>query len=886
MAQASRVGDSSRVTTVQPAGTVTLVFTDVEGSTKLLDSLGPEEYRRALGEHREALRAAFERHGGYEVDTAGDGFFYAFSTATGAARAVRDTLETLEGGPVRIRVGVHTGEPILDPPKYVGLDVHRAARIMAAAHGGQALLSRSTCDLLGAGFEVRDLGEHRLKDLSAPQRLFQLGVAEFPRPRTLHQTNLPVPATEFLGRSRELDEVVERLRNGVRLLTLTGPGGTGKTRLALQAAAEAADAFDDGVWWVPLAALRDPALVLRHTAQTLDVIEQADRLLEDVLAEMLGGKRMLILLDNAEHLLPRAAESIAAIRDLGGPKLVVTSRERLQLAGEHVYPVPQLTAPEGVGLFTARAVAIDPAFEATGAVTELCDRLDNLPLALELAAARTAVLRPEQILDRLGNRLDLLKGGRDADPRQHTLRATIAWSFDLIDGDESELFSRFAVFAGSATLEAVEEVCGAELDTLASLVDKSLVRREGDRYWMLETIREFGRDQLDEIELEGVVERHGAFYERFAGEAEAGLRGPAAAVWLALVEQELPNLRTGMSRALERGLAGRAARTATGIGRYWHARSSATEGRSWIDQALAAGSMPDSDRSRASRLAGYLAFFQGDLTAAAALFSQSAELAQAAGDVFVEAGSLAGLGWVSRELGDSVASELLERSRALLVHISDPWERSEVLLPLSAGESDESRSRRPAMEEVLALKREAGDVMATSDSLNNLGWDAMLRGDYDDAVSKLEEARAIARELEDAFRIALATGNLGLTAVLQERYRDGLALLRESLVLCLRRGDQWGGAETVLGLAAATAGLAVDELSVRLDSIQRALFAEPGIVYTAILAERLDRPLRSARERLGPERVAAIEGEFRKSTLDLALELLDDQVTSIASPNE
>jgi class 3 adenylate cyclase len=395
--------------TQQPSGTVTLVFTDIEGSTRLLDRLGPDGYRSALGEHRRVVGEAFNRHGGYEVDTAGDGFFYAFPTAAGAAHAAAEAMAALDEGPVRIRVGIHTGEPIVEAPKYVGLDVHRAARIMAAAHGGQALVSQTTRDLLDESFVVRDLGEHRLKDLSAPQRLFQLGTDDFPRPRTLHRTNLPVPATEFLGRDRELAQVVEQLRDGVRLLTLTGPGGTGKTRLALQAAAEAADHFTAGVWFVPLAALRDPGLVLRHTARTLDVVDQPDRPLEDVLAEMLSGKRMLLVLDNAEHLLPDAADAIATLRDLDGPKLVVTSRERLQLTGEHVYPVPQLSPPEAVDLFTARATAVDPSFETEDVVAELCGRPDNLPLAIELAAARTAVLRPGQILERLGTRLDLLR---------------------------------------------------------------------------------------------------------------------------------------------------------------------------------------------------------------------------------------------------------------------------------------------------------------------------------------------------------------------------------------------------------------------------------------------------------------------------------------------
>jgi predicted ATPase/class 3 adenylate cyclase len=871
--------------THQPSGTVTLVFTDIEGSTRLLDRLGAEGYHKALGEHQRTVRDAFGRHGGYEVDTAGDGFFYAFSTAAEAARAVGEALGAMDGGPIRIRAGIHTGEPIVEAPKYVGLDVHRAARIMAAAHGGQALLSQTTRDLLDESFGIRALGEHRLKDLSAPQRLFQLGKGDFPRPRTLQVTNLPVPATEFLGRDRELAEIVAQLRNGVRLLTLSGPGGTGKTRLALQAAAEAADYFSEGVWWVPLAALRDPGLVLRHIARTLDVVEQADRPLEDVMAEMLTGKRLLLLLDNAEHLLPGAAEAIATLRDLDGPKLVVTSRERLQLSGEHVYPVPQLTAVEGFDLFAARATEIDPGFQASADVEELCSRLDNLPLAIELAAARIAVLQPKQILDRLGSRLDLLKGGRDADPRQQTLRATIAWSYDLLDPDERELLARFAVFAGGATLDAVEDVCEADLDTLASLVDKSLLRRDEARYRMLETIREYGGDQLDDAAREDLIDRHGAFYEQFAAEAEMALRGREGARWLDLVEHELPNLRAAMGRAVERGLGRRSLRIASALGRYWEARSGATEGRSWIEQSLGAGPVLDTECLRGRYWAGRLALFQGDPDAATRFFTDAGEAAAATGDVFTEACSFGYIGWIATERGDpATAGACFDRSKALLDRVSDPWERSEVMLALSA-EAD--FGKRTLCEQVVALKREVGDMIAISDSLNNVGWDALLAGDADRAISSLEEALEIARELGDTFRITLAAANLGHAAVAQERYSDAVHLLREALVLCLRRGDRRGGGEAVLGLAAAVAGAGDDELAVRLDAIRRGMMEEAGIVYPPSLLAVFDPLLQSARTRLGPDRARALEADPGVPTLELALELLDaSQSTSIASPSE
>jgi predicted ATPase/class 3 adenylate cyclase len=867
--------------TPQPSGTVTLVFTDIAGSTRLLDSLGPEDYRSALGEHHRTVRDAFGRHGGYEVDTAGDGFFYAFSTASDAARAAGEAFEALDGGPVRIRAGIHTGEPIVEPPKYVGLDVHRAARIMAAAHGGQALVSQTTRDLLDESFAIRDLGEHRLKDLSAPQRLFQLGKGDFPHPRTLHLTNLPVPATEFLGRDRELSDIIEQLRDGVRLLTLTGPGGTGKTRLALQAAAEAADEFAAGVWFVPLAPLRDPGLVLRHTARTLDVVEQADRPLEDVLAEMLNGRQMLLVLDNAEHLLPDAAKAIATLRDLSGPKLVVTSRERLQLTGEHVYSVPQLAPAEGLDLFTARAAAIDPGFDATAEVEELCRRLDNLPLAIELAAARTAALRPPQILERLGSRLDLLKGARDADPRQQTLRATIAWSYELLAPDERELFSRFAVFAGGATLDAVEDVCEADFDTVASLVDKSLLRRDGDRYRMLETIREFGIEQLDDTARDDLIERHAAFYERFAAEADVGLRGLDGGRWLDLVEHELPNLRAAMGRALERGRGPRTLRIATGLGRYWHARSASTEGRGWLERAFAAGHADDGARAAGYLFAGCLALFQGDYLAAEESLGEATRAAQAAGDVFLEAEAWAYLGWVLSERGLAAeAKASREKSRALLPRISDPWERSEILLPLSGAQYAGER----LTEEVLALKREVGDVIAISDSLNNIGWDALIAGDPDRAAPYLEEALEIARNLNDTFRMTLAVSNLGHVAVMRGRYTEAVELNREALLLSISRGDRRGGAEALLSLSAAVAGLDHDELSVKLDAIHRAVSRDAGIVDWPELLQQLEPVLAHARTRLGPERVAALEVEAGEPTLEHALVLLDAGESTIIVP--
>ena len=360
------------------------------------------------------------------------------------------------------------------------------------------LVSSSTAQLL-ASSSSRDLGEHRLKDLSAPERIYQLGDGEFPALKSLYRTNLPVPATPFLGREEELAEVLSLLSSeDTRLLTLTGPGGTGKTRLALQAAAEASEAFPDGVWWVPLAPLRDPALVLETAAQVVGS--------KNGLAEHVSDKSMLCLFDNFEQVVDAGAELAGLLASCPNLEVLVTSRERLRVRGEQTYPVPPLAESDGVALFSARARAVDPAFTSDEAVEELCLRLDELPLALELAAARTALFSPGQLLERLSERLDLLKGDRDADPRQQTLRATIEWSYDLLSEEEQALFARLSVFAGGCTYEAAEQIADADPDTLQSLLDKSLVRkRESEaepRYWMLETIREYAAERLEEVDTQ------------------------------------------------------------------------------------------------------------------------------------------------------------------------------------------------------------------------------------------------------------------------------------------------------------------------------------------------------------------------------------------------
>jgi predicted ATPase/class 3 adenylate cyclase len=545
-----------------PTGTVTFLFTDVEGSTRLLEELGAEAYAAALIRHREIVREALGGHGGVEVDTQGDAFFCAFGSARAAVACAAEILEELAAGPIRVRIGVHTGEALVVDRHYVGIDVHRAARIGACGHGGQVVLSPSTVALLEPGdVALRDLGTHRLKDLAAPVVLHQLGDEEFPPLRTLYRTNLPVPATPFLGREDELTELVARASEpGVRIVTLTGPGGSGKTRLSLQLAAELSDTYRDGVWWVPLAPLSGGELVVSSVAGVLDVEEESGRTVADSIAAALERKRLLLVLDNCEHVILAAAEFVATVvRSCPDVLVVATSREPLAVAGEHVYPVLPLAADDAFELFHARARAAGARLDVASThaiVTELCTRLDNLPLAVELAAARAGVLPPAALLERLATRLDVLAGPRDAEERQRTLRATIAWSYDLLDEREQTLFRRLGVFVGGASLPAIEAVCETDLEDILSVASKSLVRQgpapDGDepRYFMLETIREFAAARLVEAdELELLRERHAGWFGDLAGSFVL----PESAERLVRFELDLANFRTafGWAEGLE-----------------------------------------------------------------------------------------------------------------------------------------------------------------------------------------------------------------------------------------------------------------------------------------------------------------------------------------------
>ena len=577
---------------VQPTGTVTLLFTDVEGSTQLLERLGVERFAEALGLHRRLLREAFARHGGYEVDEEGDAFLVAFQAAGQAVAAAGEAQQGLasaewpDQGGLRVRMGVHTGEPLPVPPKYVGMDVHRAARIMAAAHGGQVLVSEATAALLD-GVALRDLGPQRLKDMLEPIRLYQLEVdglaVEFPPLRSLHQTNLPVAAWPLLGRELELAEIRDLVGGGVRLVTLTGPGGSGKTRLALQAAAELSDQFPDGVFFVALAPLRDTGMVLPTVAEAVGL--QAD---DDVVA-WLSSRRALLVLDNLEHLAD--LDAVVAELLVGETTVLATSRTPLHLAAERELPVEPLPDEAAVELFVSRAGAAGRRVEADETVAAICRRLDNLPLALELAAARSKLLSPVALLQRLDAALSLLTGGAgDRPERQRTLRATIEWSHDLLDPAPRAAFRHLSVFRGSFTLEAADAVAAADLDQIAALLDQSLLKPLGDvRFFMLETLREYARERLDEAgETAEFALRHAHHYRTQLTEQRPLVFGPQRGALLAWFGEEEDNLRAALDRLEESSVAD-AAQMASLLGMYWSPRGQLGEARRRMRSLLATG---------------------------------------------------------------------------------------------------------------------------------------------------------------------------------------------------------------------------------------------------------------------------------------------------------
>jgi predicted ATPase/class 3 adenylate cyclase len=818
---------NSRVTRELPTGTVTFVFTDVEGSTRLLQQVGADAYAAALAEHRRVLREAFVRHDGVEVDTQGDAFFIAFSTAPAAVAAAGDAQQLLADGPIRVRMGIHTGTPRVTEEGYVGPDVHRAARIAAAGHGGQILVSSSTAALVDSD-SLRDLGEHRLKDLAAPERIYQLGGEAFPALRSLQQTNLPIPATPFLGRRRELDEVTTLLASGdARLLTLTGPGGAGKTRLAIQVAAEASDHYPDGVFWAALAALRDSELVLEAAAQALEA--------RDGPADRIAHRRVLLILDNFEHLIDAAGELAGLLAACPNLQLLVTSRELLRLPGEQAYPVPPLEPRDATELFTARARAADPRFEPGPILEQLCARLDNLPLALELAAARVPVLSLAQLLGRLSKRLDLLKAGRGVDPRQQTLRATIEWSYDLLDAEERLLFERLSVVRGGCTLDAAEEICEADVDTLQSLTGKSLLRREGDRFWMLETIREYAAEQLQRHgESAALADRHADYFIALTEAAARGAPDEDVADGPGL-SPELDNFRCALVWLVASGDVERELRLATGA--FWSlwTRASLRELHGWLDSAL-----------------------------------------QRAADGYLRADALGAAALAAANLGEAEVARAYARESLALARQRDDKRQIEWALRVLSFDEPDLNERRRLLQQCERLLRELGNDAG-------LAWVTYLRGmtfvdeaSFDSARETLERATALFRELGRRFEATNAEIAVGYALLAADRPADALPILQGALATAVEIASPGSIMQALVLLAAAR--MQVDSAAAtRLLAAVRTIAGETGRELDPRLEGRvLETTERWARERLGHRFKAEWEAGSRL-TLEEAVAVAIDE---------
>jgi predicted ATPase/class 3 adenylate cyclase len=750
-----------------PTGTVTFLFTDVEGSTRLLHELGAEAYADELAEHRRIVRTACAREGGVEVDTQGDAFFFAFSSAPGAVAAAQAMTDGLADGRIRLRIGLHTGSPLVTGEGYVGDDVHLAARVAACGHGGQVLISNATHALVD-GLSLIDLGEHRLKDIEEAVPIYQLGDKTFPPLRTISNTNLPRPASSFVGRERELEEVLAELRDGARLVTLTGPGGSGKTRLALEAAAELVSAYSAGIFWVGLASLRDPSLVTETISQALGA--------RDGLVEHIGTREMLLLLDNLEQVIEAASDLSALLAACPRLALLVTSRELLRVEGEVEYAVPPLTPADAVSLFCGRS-RLDPSAE----IAELCDRLDDLPLAVELAAARTKVLSPTQILERLSERLDLLRGRRDADPRQQTLRATIAWSYDLLAEEERRLFRALSVFAGGCTLEAAEQVAEADLDTLQSLVEKSLLRFAAERYWMLETIREFAGDRLDEVgERAAVARRHARFYREALEERHAEIFGPRRGEYLTWFDGEDDNLRRMLDHLSETEVED-AARAAHLLTRFWVPRGGYAEAQRRL-QALLAEDLSPATRGPVLTSLGEVEEWLGHVDAAGAAAEEAALLGEATGQAQVVADALRELAWVAFLRGEREEAVAIEK-RALDVAATVDERRHLValhdlgLFQAYAGLKDEARhTLRCAADRARII----GDAGVESDAHANLALLDLYARDFGSAYqgfrSALASHHAIERHSKPSGLVGFGWAALGLDRRQEARNAFGEAV--------------------------------------------------------------------------------------------------------------
>ncbi len=829
-----------------PTGTITFLFTDIEGSSQLWER-HPEPMRLALIQHDTILRTAFEARGGAVFKTVGDAFCVAFDTAQNALDAALQAQRQLHAtawekvGALKVRMALHTGAAEHRDGDYFGQPLNRVSRILAAAHGGQTLLSLATEELvrdhLPDGVRLRDLGERRLRDLTRPERIFQLTAndlpSEFPPLRSLESVpnNLPNQLTSFIGREREMAEV-KRLIESTQLLTLTGTGGTGKTRLSLQVAADLVETFSDGVWLVEFATIDDDALVAETVAAALDVRQEADRPLAATLTSFLRAKNLLLILDNCEHVVVACAH-LAELLLRASPRLriLASSREPLGIAGETAWPLPPLSLPahwrdiaagpeamekltqfEAVRLFIERATIARPAFRLTNEnvplVAQICWRLDGIALAIELAAARIKVLTLQQIAERLDDRFHLLtSGSRTAVPRQQTLRALIDWSHDLLSEPERKLLRRLSVFARGRTLEALEAVCSDDelhqreiIDLITQLVDKSLVTVEktpehGARYFLLESVWDYTNEKLAESgERDTFRARHLDYFLKFAEEAEEKISGPEQQAWLERLGQEDMNIRFALEASSELpGQVKKGLRLVVATQRFAEVRGLFKEARAMLARLLAQPDAAGRDaiRARALATAGRLAWISDDLAAGEALERDALEIFRELDDAKCTATILANLSLHAWDAGD------LPRAHGLIdeaARTAQPLEDQRVMAHvfrsraiLAAAERDYEKCF--AFDSAsFALYRKLGDRWLAGIVQWAIGMSATVLGRFDEARAHFRECLQNAWELGNRWGLPFSLEAFGALAAAERQYARAARLLGAAESLRVQSG--------------------------------------------------------------------------------------------------
>jgi predicted ATPase/class 3 adenylate cyclase len=884
--------------------TLTFVFSDIEGSTRLEQAIGTVAYGAIRERHRALLRAAFAAHGGEEQGTEGDSFFVVFRSARGAIAAALAAQRALaaepwpEGAEVRVRMGVHSGEARTHAGSLLGIDINRAARIAAVAHGGQVLVSEVARSLVRdegqAGISFRDLGSHRLKDLDQPEHLHQLVAdglrGEFPPLRTIdaRPNTLPAQLTSFVGRATER-AAVDRLLAGHRLVTLTGPGGTGKTRLSIEVAGHAADAFPDGIFFVPLDAVRDPGLVASQIAGALGLSESGGRPARDLVVDWLARRTALLVLDNFEQVVDAAPFVADLLRSVPGLKLIVTSRASLRISGEHEYPVPGLPAPpdlsglsameraqlplrdrvvdaeglatyESVRLFIERATAVRPGFQVTNdnapAIAAICAKLQGMPLAIELAAARVRVLSPDAILARLTSQLTALgAGSRDLPERQQTLRGAIAWSYDILDAGDRRLLERLSVFRGGIDLEAAEAVCGpAEelhrdvVDGLGELADQSLLRvvDGGEaRFQMLETIREFAAEMLvAHGEGDLVRGRFGAWFLGLAERARPLLAGPDQRTWLDRLEMEHDNLRAALDRATAAGDAGTAIGLAFALWRFWQMRGHLFEARLRLDAMSAAPWSRQSPvlHARLLEALGGVCWWQADVAAMRVAYEEAVTLWRAAGN------------------RSELANALYNYSFCFTIS-PNPRE--------AASNTDPDGIGWASLQEALELYRALGDERGQANVLWGIGNKEYFSNDPTAGVATLTEALGIYRRVGDRTMEAWALHMLGAAKLRLGDLEASRGLFAGALRLFQGSGDASGLTLVFDDFASQAAYDGDPERAARLWGAARSLTASTGAGLASYVDQFLDQFLRpTAQAMLSPEEVARLAAEGAAMTID------------------